>query len=69
MKTLIIATVVTTALAAAAMTAHAQDETDKAMGAGSYIHPNGATSGAWSTPSSSNRYSGAGVTAKKHKAR
>jgi hypothetical protein len=68
MKTVILATLVISALAAGAVSAQAQNETDRAMGAGSYIHPNGAASGAWSTQETS-RPNSAGLTAKKHKLR
>jgi hypothetical protein len=30
-----------------ALTAHAQGETDRALGAGSYVHPTGSAKGAW----------------------
>ena len=41
MKALIIAAVATTALSAGAFSAQAQNDTDRALGAGSYINPNG----------------------------
>lgn len=41
MKALLIAATVAAALSVGAVSAQAQDETDRAMGAGSYIHPNG----------------------------
>lgn len=69
MKTLIIAAIATAALSAGTMSAQAQDDTDRAMGAGSYIHPNGAANGSWGTSSSAARYSGVGATLKKQKAR
>lgn len=66
MKTLVLAATLASALAAGAVTAQAQNETDRAMGAGSYIHPNGAASGAWSTAETT-RPASVGATAKKHK--
>lgn len=69
MKTLIIAAAAAAALAAGAMSAQAQDETDRALGAGSYVNPNGSANGAWTSTASTIRYSGAAVTRKKHTAR
>jgi len=69
MKALIIAAAATAALSAGVVSAQAQDDTDRAMGAGSYIHPNGPSNGAWGATGSTIRYSGATVTDTKHKAR
>lgn len=66
MKALLIATITTAALSAGAIGAQSQDETDRAMGAGSYVHPNGSANGAWTTAAAAIRYSGAG---EKQKAR
>lgn len=66
MKTLILAAAVASALAASAISAQAQNETDKAMGAGSYIHPNGGPNGAWGSPEAAKSYK-VGLTEKKPK--
>lgn len=47
MKVLVGAAALATALAVTAISAHAQGETDRALGAGSYIHPTGSAKGAW----------------------
>ena len=69
MKALIIAAAATAALAAGALSAQAQDETDRALGAGSYVNPNGSANGAWTSAAATIHYSGAAVTRKKHTAR
>ena len=69
MKALIIAAITTAALSAGAMSAQALDETDRAMGAGSYVNPNGSANGAWSSSGATIRYSGALVGGKKQTAR
>lgn len=69
MKALIIAAAATAALAAGALSAQAQVETDRALGAGSYVNPNGSANGAWTSTAATIRYSGAAVTRKKHTAR
>lgn len=65
MKALIIATVATAALSAGAVGAQAQNETDRAMGAGSYINPNGPLHGAWAQPASGASHAGAVAIRKK----
>jgi hypothetical protein len=47
MRTLMIAVTVGLSLAAGAHTASAGNESDKAVGAGSYIHPTGPANGVW----------------------
>lgn len=47
MRILMIAATAALALAAGAHTASAGNETDKAVGAGSYIHPTGPANGVW----------------------
>ncbi len=47
MKAMIIAAVAAAALSAGTIGAQAENETDRAMGAGSYIHPNGPAKGVW----------------------
>jgi hypothetical protein len=59
MKALIIAAVAASALSAGAVGAQAQNETDKAMGAGSYIHPNGPSQEVWTDSGSRLSYAGA----------
>lgn len=65
MKALIIAAVAASALSAGAFNAQALDETDRAMGAGSYVNPNGSAKGAWAESSSHISHAGAAVTHKK----
>lgn len=65
MKALIIAAVATAALSAGAFSAQAQNETDRAMGAGSYIHPNGPSNGVWVQSASGKSYAGTVATRKK----
>jgi hypothetical protein len=70
MKSLIIASVVAAAaLSGGAVSAQAQDETDRTMGAGSYVNPTGPANGVWAGSASRLRYSGALVTGKKQKTR
>ncbi len=66
MKALIIAAVAAAALSAGAFSAQALEETDRAMGAGSYVNPNGPSKGVWSQASSRVSHVGA---AKVHKKR
>jgi hypothetical protein len=47
MRTLMIAATAALALAAGAHTASAGDELDKAVGAGTYLHPTGPVTGVW----------------------
>ena len=47
MKVLVGATALAAALAVTTLSAHAQGETDRALGAGSYVHPTGSAKGAW----------------------
>ncbi len=47
MKVLIGAAALADALSVTAPSAQAQDETDRALGAGSYVHPNGPSKGIW----------------------
>jgi hypothetical protein len=65
MKALIIAAVATAALTAGAFSAQAQDDTDRALGAGSYVNPNGPEKGAWVDSASHVSHAGAVVTGKK----
>lgn len=65
MKALILATLATAALSAGAFSAQALDETDRAMGAGSYVNPNGPAKGSWVQSASNVSHAGAVVTRKK----
>lgn len=47
MRTLMFAVTAALALAAVAHTASAGDELDKAVGAGTYLHPTGPANGVW----------------------
>ncbi len=47
MKVLIAAAIVIAAIGAGASASLAQNDTDRALGAGAYIHPNGTAKGAW----------------------
>jgi len=48
MKILILSAVAAAALFSGAISAQALEETDRALGAGSYVNPNGSDRGAWS---------------------
>ncbi len=65
MKALIIAAVAAAALSAATVGVQAQDETDRAMGAGSYVNPNGPARGSWVESSPQVSHAGAVVPRKK----
>ena len=65
MKALIFAATAAAALSAATVGAQAQDDTDRALGAGSYVNPNGPAKGAWAESSSRVSHAGAVVTRKK----
>lgn len=65
MKALIIAALATAALSAGGASAQALEETDRALGAGSYVNPNGAAQGAWVQLSSRQSHAGAVVSHKK----
>ncbi len=47
MNSLVFAIITATALSATTQFAWAQNDTDKALGAGSYLHPNGPENGVW----------------------
>lgn len=65
MKVLIGAAALATALSVTALGAQAQGETDQALGAGSYFHPNGPSKGVWTGPAAGVSHVGAGTTVKK----
>ncbi|WP_290986946.1 hypothetical protein [Hyphomicrobium sp.] len=65
MKSLILAAVAAAALSAGAVSAQALEETDRALGAGSYVNPNGSDQGAWSAAKVKISHAGAAVTSKK----
>ena len=64
MKVLIGAAALATALSVTALSAQAQNETDRAIGAGSYIHPNGPPQGVWTGPAAGVTHVGAVTTVK-----
>ncbi|MFA5958044.1 hypothetical protein [Hyphomicrobium sp.] len=66
MKALIIAAVAAAAFSGGTFSAQALEETDRAMGAGSYVNPNGSEKGAWTQSSSRVSHAGAVVTRTKH---
>lgn len=68
MKALIIAALATATLSAGAFSAQALDETDRALGSGAYIQPNGPAQGVWAPSAPQLSHSGAAVNIKKHKA-
>jgi hypothetical protein len=47
MQTLTLVAIVASALSLGASSAYAENETDRALGAGAYIHPNGPARGVW----------------------
>lgn len=65
MKVLIGAAALATALSVTALGAQAQGETDRALGAGSYVHPNGPSNGVWTGPAAGVSQLGAVTTTKK----
>lgn len=65
MKVLIGAAALATALSVTALSAQAQGETDRALGAGSYVHPNGPAKGVWTGPAAGVSHVGAVTTVKK----
>ena len=65
MKVLIGAAALATALSVTALSAQAQSETDRALGAGSYVHPNGPSKGVWTAPATGVSQLGAATTVKK----
>ena len=59
-------TVAAAALSAGALNVQALEETDRAMGAGSYVNPNGSKQGAWQASSAAKvSHAGASVRHKK----
>ena len=58
MKVLVGAAALATALAVTALSAHAHGETDRALSAGSYIHPTGSANGAWTKSAAGASYDG-----------
>ena len=66
MKTLIIATAIAAALSVGAVSANAQNETDRALGAGAYIHPNGPSNGVWVETAPRVSHVGARAVLRKH---
>lgn len=49
MKSLFATALIAAALSLSSFGAQAQTETDRAIGAGSYVHPNGPAKGVWTT--------------------